>query len=292
MCKGTLRRMMGKWQHWHVGFSHFVQLCHEPTKSDLWVLLSRRAADISHRAQNSAYLFIPIFSRQADSTIGSSLSEPPQVSVIIVQVKIRADSDCRYPFASSERLYPGNGFSGSNGLHQKSPHNVVRIHMEMSGVQEPCRYVCVDSSIPERSDNQSASEASSSHAIYIGGVGPYNSQGIRGEVVAVVSADVAKQLNLLLSPWWDSRNLVAESFDGHERLFADGEATDGLEYVLPNQAVQEMANAALPEPICEQLGGENGDGSSLQLDPERDQAVGQKRSARRTIGHRAKKQRK
>ena len=57
-----------EWQHWRVGFSHFVELTAQPTDATLWFLLGRRAAGVlppkDEQEGEAPALIVPVFCRR------------------------------------------------------------------------------------------------------------------------------------------------------------------------------------------------------------------------------------
>lgn len=70
---------MNKWEGWEVGFSHFVELTHVPTKAALWSMLARRAAGVLPRGHTGADLIIPIVHRFP--TTQSSTTQSPTTPI-------------------------------------------------------------------------------------------------------------------------------------------------------------------------------------------------------------------
>ncbi|KAL3663873.1 hypothetical protein V7S43_011285 [Phytophthora oleae] len=89
--KDAFKKWQKKWDGWHMGFTHFVQLVREPDEDTLWYLLGRRAAGVFPRGQHGADLLIPMVKRKSDSESDSreesdEEATEDEISLMLVQV--------------------------------------------------------------------------------------------------------------------------------------------------------------------------------------------------------------
>lgn len=119
----------------------------------MWAILARRAAGIFPRGQKGADLVISILVNptgtpedaaklRASSTADGEATA--SISMMLIQVKNRDDTDSAFPVSAIKGTRPVNVFKDGTPYHSWQPDKVLRMHFSLRGAAASARFYVRD----------------------------------------------------------------------------------------------------------------------------------------------------
>lgn len=246
--QARMKRIWGnlneKWNEWNVGYSHFVQLESEPTEYCTWALLARRAAGIFPRNQPGTDLFIPIFRRN-----------PPAVSMILIQVKNRERGTATFQCQQQETCNRTKFFT-ENPFHRIAFNEIICVHMDLKKKRDRSRFYWDSHAVPTKNQRNKIARTEPSnianpkdvaYPLCLHRLEEWKGEERHNKPIALVTLDVAHQLQSLLSPWCNVKSLIKTALKGrapkYSSIVSDKFLRKSAKLTLPSTLFKEKNHA-------------------------------------------------